>query len=772
MPILIMSLFGTRKKCLNIFMLLFLGFFSVSAGTLQAQTTGCPDWSICIETDPENCELTEISLNGLQGENIAGLFLDIQVGNPNVTIDASATLAAFQSTDIGMHPWFSSSATVPIAIVGNTIRIKYVATGTNANPYSVTEECLALGTIILDEIETCDDSFDPLITITSSDPFSISPLYLGADIMSATACPTFTLDCPCSQDICPDDWGIRFVETGECDRVRVSVRGLGGEDLAGMTMNINLDPNIPAIDQQATQASYQNSWFATRPWDVNQITFNGNQITVSLVDLSGSYPVQNNDAFLMDIYFEAEPGECYSFSEPTLNFGLSGVRIGDNFGDSERCDLPGLIGSGFETCCESVTLSGNVLRSPAGPACDEGINYGFPGGTVEVSSTTSYFNKTLVTDPDESYTVEVFPNQTYTVRPDYTSDFLDLCGVNSADIDEIRDVILGVIPCFPNLDVANAAADISDDNNNVSTFDILLIQQWILGFPSSSNNDVWRFMTNDDYLIDFAGSPACPGLSVPTYDREDIVPVINSPVTSDFRAIKMGDVDGTCTQCIDPNAIMGGRDIDLIAKWNRERNVLEFSLDDPLLDGITVLAAAVDGFGLRDNAKLSFTSDDELLVSGKGTKGVGMVWTSTEQFGTSLNAHETIMEIEVDPSIQRIEEFNLHLNVGEMMMNGKRYLFNLIVEEKESARKDEEWSIYPNPATEFIHIRSSNGQAQVDMDLEIINTSGQSVYRKVGVNLHKDGNRIAIHELPSGMFILRLHTADKEIQLPFVKIRP
>jgi hypothetical protein len=96
----------------------------------------------------------------------------------------------------------------------------------------------------------------------------------------------------------------------------------------------------------------------------------------------------------------------------------------------------------------------------------------------------------------------------------------------------------------------------------------------------------------------------------------------------------------------------------------------------------------------------------------------------------------------------------------------------LIVEENESAREDEEWSIYPNPASEYIHIRSSKRHAQMEMDVEIINTSGQTVYLKEGVSLHKDGNRLAIHELSSGMFILRLNTADTEIQLPFVKIRP
>ena len=83
------------------------------------------------------------------------------------------------------------------------------------------------------------------------------------------------------------------------------------------------------------------------------------------------------------------------------------------------------------------------------------------------------------------------------------------------------------------------------------------------------------------------------------YDREDIVPVTTVPMTSNFRAVKMGDVDGTCTQCIDPNAMMGGRDIDLLAKWDQDRNVLVFSLDDPLLDGIDVIAAAIKGSGIK-----------------------------------------------------------------------------------------------------------------------------------------------------------------------------
>ena len=62
----------------------------------------------------------------------------------------------------------------------------------------------------------------------------------------------------------------KFLETGDCDRVRVSITGLQGEDLAGMLMNINLDPNIPAIDEQATESSFQNFLVLRLPTSGNQ----------------------------------------------------------------------------------------------------------------------------------------------------------------------------------------------------------------------------------------------------------------------------------------------------------------------------------------------------------------------------------------------------------------------------------------------------------------------------------------------------------------------
>jgi len=80
---------------------------------------------------------------------------------------------------------------------------------------------------------------------------------------------------------------------------------------------------------------------------------------------------------------------------------------------------------------------------------------------------------------------------------------------------------------------------------------------------------------------------------------------------------------------------------------------------------------------------------------------------------------------------------------------------------------------YPNPASDFIHLQNSDGEIKSEyMDLDIINVNGQIVERREGVNVHNDGNRISIRELNSGMYILRLRTANEEVQLPFVKMRP
>jgi len=113
------------------------------------------------------------------------------------------------------------------------------------------------------------------------------------------------------------------------------------------------------------------------------------------------------------------------------------------------------------------------------------------------------------------------------------------------------------------------------------------------------------------------------------------------------------------------------------------------------------------------------------------------------------------------------------LSVGEMMMNGQRYLFNLIVDENNEKEGDASWSVYPNPASDFINLQGPSGQVKGEsMDIEIMNSNGQTVYSSEGMSFHKDGNRISIRNLTSGMYILRLRTTDEEIQLPFVKIRP
>jgi len=58
------------------------------------------------------------------------------------------------------------------------------------------------------------------------------------------------------------------------------------------------------------------------------------------------------------------------------------------------------------------------------------------------------------------------------------------------------------------------------------------------------------------------------------------------------------------------------------------------------------------------------------------------------------------------------------------------------------------------------------------MDIEMITANGQRIYSREEIHISKVGNRISIGDLSSGMYILRLQTADEEIQLPFVKMRP
>ena len=185
-----------------------MGLFSISSQSLQAQA-GCPDWSVCVEVDPDNCNELRVTLNGVSNEPILATYFYIYLNDPNVIIDQQATVNSFQSTNFGMHPWIQSS---PLQANLNQVRLTYAAPFT---PFTSTEECIHLGNIVLipPTEDDCNDIEPGNITLgqVGTGTGTNSPLIIGDNYLGSPpplTCNVLTLDCPCSESVCPDDWGI------------------------------------------------------------------------------------------------------------------------------------------------------------------------------------------------------------------------------------------------------------------------------------------------------------------------------------------------------------------------------------------------------------------------------------------------------------------------------------------------------------------------------------------------------------------------------------
>jgi PKD repeat protein len=71
--------------------------------------------------------------------------------------------------------------------------------------------------------------------------------------------------------------------------------------------------------------------------------------------------------------------------------------------------------------------------------------------------------------------------------------------------------------------------------------------------------------------------------------------------------------------------------------------------------------------------------------------------------------------------------------------------------------------IYPNPASQTVHIDISDGMAITDCSISFINSLGQIVKSKA---IHNHNNTVDIEGLANGMYTIKIRTADSEFNYP------
>ncbi len=137
---------------------------------------------------------------------------------------------------------------------------------------------------------------------------------------------------------------------------------------------------------------------------------------------------------------------------------------------------------------------------------------------------------------------DILANQDYTIRP--SKDNEDENGVSTFDIVIIQQHILAINPIASPYKII--AADVNN-SGSVSTFDLVVIRQLILGqIASFPNVDSWRFVDAD---FEFPDSTNPFLTAFPEFIQ--IENLVENRTNTNFVAIKMGDINGNAS----PNII-------------------------------------------------------------------------------------------------------------------------------------------------------------------------------------------------------------------------
>jgi len=176
---------------------------------------------------------------------------------------------------------------------------------------------------------------------------------------------------------------------------------------------------------------------------------------------------------------------------------------------------------------DGLDISGTILSAESRPVM---------GVTVLLTGDDT---GSFTTAADGRYNFQIRPGGTYTITPSKNNDVVANNGITAADILLMRRHILGIAPLGSPYKIIAAAECNAAGDTLVSTTDILLTRQLILGnatgYPA---NRLWQFVPSD-YVFPDAINPF-PFPTTRTYTN-----ITTNQTGQDFIGIKLGDVNNS-----------------------------------------------------------------------------------------------------------------------------------------------------------------------------------------------------------------------------------
>ncbi len=528
---------------------------------------------------------------------------------------------------------------------------------------------------------------------------------------------------------CPD-WNdcISLINSDGCTHTfLISIEGEGAfENDPDFDVIINWNFAITSGIGTITSASFLdiNGYMAQQGVSLN---VNSSSLNISYANINQLLDADKLTGDQIIVTVEGEPQTCFTMAR-------SGINMVWNFGGVGTCPATGTCDP-IEVCTDGEYVSGLITAFSAQLAdCPETENLGIEG--AEVSITGANGDCSTSSGNDGSYGCYLCDGGPYEICVETTCD--EPCGVTDLDLVMMREIILGKVPWPKHINF------IGDVNNSgwMSTLDLVLIQREILGLDSTQIENWCRFVPVEDY----EHLPNTSNATPQNYTSIDNCITVTDPsVSTDFIRFMLGDLNGSCTDCIHGDE---KGDVRFIAD-DDEKGKLKFSI--PMNDKLYALTLHV---GVEQSSDiLSIESDLPNVMYNVKDGELYLIWIdeTKENQGFEYDGRVPLITIQYSgdkPSI----------SVGENLLLSERNGISHLIADTKLERRSIETSTLTIENLTTVNIKGGSKE----VNIAVYDLFGRLVEHQF-INMNQT-NRVQLNtDIELGIYILKVYNEENDI---------